>query len=151
MGIEGVHAFPPFQPRHARIGERRGQRLVHYFDQVRRKHQPDQCVPGDRAGKGDEHDQKGIEPLADDGGSEGARPQPAAAGKDLELGEGKGVGKLAGPIGDEAGGHEARHQAEDRLESLLVMPSGVGGEGDYHGPGGAEQGRGEKADPDGAS
>ena len=81
---------------------------------------------------------------------EGARPQPAAAGEDLELGEGKGVGELAGPIGDEAGGHEARHHAEDCFEGLLVMPAGVGGKGDGHGAGGAEQGRGEKADPDGA-
>ena len=68
----------------------------------------------------------------------------------LRRGEGESIGKLARPVGDEAGGHEARHQAEDGLEGLLVMPAGVCGEGDGHSAGCAEQRGGEEADPDGA-
>ena len=71
------------------------------------------------------------------------------SGEDLEPGEGEGVGKLAHPVGDQAGGHEARYQAKDGFECLLVMPSGVGGKGHGHGAGGAEQRGGEEADPDG--
>ena len=150
VNVEGIHAFPAFQPGDSGIGERRCQRFVDHLDQVRREHEPDQGGPGDCAGKGDEHDKKGIEGLADDGGSDGAGPQPSTLGEDLEPGEGEGVGKLAHPVGDQAGGDEARYQPEDCFEGLLVMPSGVGGEGDGHGPGGAEQGGGEEADPDGA-
>ena len=80
VGIESVHPFPAFQPRDPVIGERRSQRLVHHLDQVRRDHQPDQGGPGDLPGKGDEHDQKGIEGLADDGRSDGAGPKPSPAG-----------------------------------------------------------------------
>ncbi len=94
-GIESIHALPAFQPRDPGIGEGSSQRLVGHLDQVGGKDQPDQGGPGDGAGKGDEHNQEGIERLADDGGSDGAGPEPASSGKDLKLGQGEGIGKLA--------------------------------------------------------
>ena len=68
----------------------------------------------------------------------------------LSLARVKELANSPDPIGDEAGGHEARHHPKDRLKRLLVMPAGVCGEGDGHGAGCAEQRGGEEPDPDSA-
>jgi hypothetical protein len=138
VNVEGVYSFPAFQPGDSDIGEGCSQDFVDHLDQIRREHEADQGGPGDRTGKGDKHDKKGIEGLADDGRPDGAGPQPSTLGENLEPGEGEGVGKLTHPVGNEAGDNEARYEPEDCFEGLLVVPSGVGGECHGHGAGGAQ-------------
>ena len=151
VGVIGVGVFGALEEVDDEIGERRGEDLVGDLEAVAGDDEPHECGCGIVAGEGKDDDDGRVDGLADDGGAYGASPKPAAACEDFEAGHGVGVGELAGPEGDEAGEEQARKDAEDGDEGLLIVETGIGGKcNDERANTPHERGAAE-AEPDGAA
>jgi hypothetical protein len=151
MTVEGVGLFGTLEPVDDEVGEGGGEDLVAYLEGVAGDDDVEQGADGIDSAEGENDDEDGIDGLAYDGGADGAGPELATVGDELEAGHGVGVGELAGPEGDEAGGEDAGDEAEDSGEGLLVAPSRGGGECDDDGSDEVEERRAEEAKPDGSA
>src|SRR5438876_958057 len=120
--IVRVHALARLQPGDGGVGERRGRRLVEDLEHPLPADELHQHARRDRAreGQGDEH--AAVQGLADHRRADGAQPQPAAARRELQLGEHERVGELADEVRDEGGGHDARRVAEDLGVGGVALP-----------------------------
>ena len=150
VAVEGVGSARAFEPVDDQVGQGRGQDLVADLESISGGDGIEQSARWDGSGEGEGDDEGGVNGLADDGGPDGASPEHAAVGEELEAGHGVGVGELAGPEGDETGGEDARDEAEDGGEGLLVLPAGGGGQRDDDGAHEVEQRGAEEAQPDGS-
>ena len=104
VGIEGVGVLGAFEEVDDEIGEGSGNDLVDDFEEIACDDDFGECRDGIGSEEGEGDDERGVDGLADDGGADGAGPEPAAAREELHSGHGIGVGELTGPEGDERGG-----------------------------------------------
>ena len=103
------------------------------------------------AAEGEGDDGNRIHRLADDSRANRARPEHATIRDELHARPGVGVGKFAGPEGDETCCKNAWDETEDSGEGLLVLPARGGRQLYYDGSHDVEQGCAEEAKPDGAA
>ena len=151
MTIEGIGVLGPLEPVDDQIRQWRGDHLVADLEGIAGGDdvQKDADWVDSAEGQGDNENR--VHGLADDGGADRARPELAAVGDELQSRHGVGVGELAGPEGDEAGSEDARDEAEDRGEGLLVLPARGRRQRNDDGSDDVEQRRAEEAQPDGAA
>src|ERR1700722_6492707 len=110
MTIERIGVFGSFEPVYDKIRDRGSEDLVPDLEGVAGKNNVEEDAGGidSPEGKGDDEDR--VDGLADDGGADGAGPEFASVGEELEARHGVGVGELAGPEGDKAGSQDARDE-----------------------------------------
>jgi len=149
--IKRVGVLSAFQPVYDKIRDRSGDYLVTDLQGVAGEDDVDQGAGRINSAEGQCDNENRVDRLADDGGTDGAGPEPASVGEQLEPRHGVGVGEFAGPEGDEASGQNARDEAEDGGEGLLVMPAWRRWERDDDGSDEIEEGCAEEAQPDGAT
>jgi len=146
--IEGVGVFGSFKPTNDQISQRCGDHFVSDLERVAGGDDVQKDTDGVDSAEGQGDDEDRVYCLADDSGADRARPEHAAIRDELQPRHGVGVGELAGPEGDEACGEDARDEAEDRGERLLVLPSRGRGQRDDNGSDKVKQRRSEEAQPD---
>ena len=151
MAIKGIGMLRAFQPVYDKIRGWCGDYLVADLQDISGKDNVDEDPDWIDSTKGERDDQNGVDRLANNGGTDGASPEFAPIGEELEPGHGVGVCELASPKSDEAGSEDARDKAEDRGKGLLIFPSGCRGQGDDDSPDEIEERGAEKAQPDGAT
>src|SRR6266478_6010438 len=78
--IEGIDAFVAFQKVDDRVGQGRGEDLIHDLEKIAPKNELTDEGSGERPAEGQRHEDDGVHSLADDGRSYGARPQMLSAG-----------------------------------------------------------------------
>ncbi len=151
MTIEGVGLFGPLEPVDDQVRQGCGDYLVANLEEIAGGHDVQQGAGGIDASEGQGDDKNRVHGLADDSGADRARPELAAIGKELQPRHSVRVGEFAGPEGDEAGRKDARDEAEDGGEGLLIAPAGGGRERDNDGADNIQQRGAEEAQPDGAA
>ena len=148
VAVEGVGLLGSFQPVDDGVGQGCCEHLVGYFENIAGDNHVAQRSQGDDTDEREEDDKSGIDGLTDDGGTDGAGPEPASVGEELEAGHGVRVGELTGPEGDEAGSEDARDEAEDDGKSFLVVPPRSGRKRNNYRAHDVEQDGAEEAQPD---
>src|ERR1700761_6609837 len=151
MTVERIGVLSAFQPVYDKIRDRGGDYFVTDLQGVAGKDDVDQGTGRIDSAEGQRDNEKRVDSLADDGGTDGAGPELAAVGEELEPCHRVGVCEFAGPEGYEAGGQNARDEAKDGGKSLLVMPARRRRKRNNDGSDEIEEGGAEKAQPDGAA
>src|SRR6266852_4312273 len=78
--IESIDAFVAFQKVNDRVGQGRGEDLIHDLEKIAPKDELSDEGPGERPAEGQHHEHGGIHGLADDGRSHRAHPEMLSAG-----------------------------------------------------------------------
>jgi len=123
VAIKCVGMLGAFEPVYYKIRDWRGDYLIADLQGIAGKDDVDEDPDWIDSPEGKSDDQNGVDRLADDGGTDGASPELASVGEELEPRHGVGVCELPCPEGDKAGGEDAWDKTEDCGKGLLIFPS----------------------------